>query len=160
MKTEEFIRSRARMNWSRRMVADALGMDYQKFRTVVAPSLPDVKWCKPNESVDRRRSYEERAGVSTPTLRRSAAIAREVRYSQAVKHNVGGFVGTTKEVFDHWETFASVTYSQVRRRLKRGVNILDALFKPNETHLGWGQNAHIFKNHSDYVFGRVSGALR
>jgi hypothetical protein len=143
--TEEFIRSRAKLNWSRAMVADALGVDYQKFLGV-ARLMPGVVWPGPNESVVKRQSAESRKGVCTPGLHKAAAIAREARYSRAKKHVIGSFTGTTREAFDFWRDQISVTYCQVRRRLAKGVNTLDAFFKPNETHLGWGQNGKFWRD--------------
>lgn len=140
MNTEEFIRSRAKMNWSRKMVADALGIEYRKFLVMVAELMPDVKWCARTASVDWRRSNTARKGVCTPGLSRSAEAARAERHRKADKHNIAGFVGTVREIYDAWADLISVSLCQVRRRLSKGVNVLDAFFKPNETHLGWGQN--------------------
>lgn len=146
MNTEEFIRSRARLNWSRKMVADALGMDYQKLRALVAEHMPDIKWCAPHESVDWVRSKEAQRGHCTPGLSRSASAARAERYNKAEKHNIAGFVGTVREVYDAWDDWISVSLCQVRRRLSKGVNVLDAFFKPNETYKGWGQNSDYFRH--------------
>lgn len=155
MTTEEFIRSRAAMNWSRRMVADALGIEYRKFIRMVAEHMPDVQWSKPQTTEDIRRAHIQRRGVCTPDMHRAADIGRQARYDRAVKHRIGGFVGTTKEAFDYWQEHISVSHSQVRRRLKAGVNTLDAFFKPNETPKGWGQNRELFKSECDRIFSRA-----
>lgn len=144
MNTEEFIRSRAKMNWSRQMVAQALNMDSGKLRQITA-LMPDIVWCGPGESVDWKRSREARKGVCTPGLKRSVAAARAARHNQAEKHNIAGFVGTAREIYDAWRQYISVSLCQVRRRLRKGVNVLDAFFKPNETHLGWGQNGKFWQ---------------
>lgn len=145
MNTDGFIRSRARLNWSRKMVADALGIQYSKFLGM-ARLLPDVKWCANTESVEWQRSRETRRGVCTPGLRRSVTAARAERYKKAEKHNIAGVVGTVREIYEAWRTWISVSLCQVRRRLSKGVNVLDAFFKPNETHLGWGQNREYFRH--------------
>lgn len=145
MNTEQFIRSRAKMNWSRKMVADALGIEYRKF-IGMTKLMPDIKWCSVSESVDWRRSREARKGVCTPGLSRSVEAARAERYRRAERLVVAGFVGTVREIYDAWRDLISVSLCQVRRRLSKGVSVFDAFFKPNETHLGWGQNREYFRN--------------
>jgi hypothetical protein len=145
MRTDEFIRSRAKLNWSRKMVADALGMDYQKLRVLVADHMSDIKWCATHESVDWIRARKARRGHCEPALSRAAAMGRQARYNQAEKHNIAGFIGTTREIYDAWREYISVSLCQVRRRLSKGVTALDAFFKPNETHLGWGQNGKFWQ---------------
>lgn len=139
MNTEEFIRSRAKMNWSRQMVAEALGVSAPKLKTILEV-MPDVAWCHPRQSCDIVRANRERRGVTTPQLVRACAMGRKARYDKAPKHNVGGFIGTTSEVFDYWRDHICVTYSTVRRRIYKGVNTLDAFFMPQQVRKGWGQN--------------------
>ena len=137
--TEAFIRSRARMDWSRSMVAEALGLPFRKL-SVLLDQMPDVRWPQPHQSVAVKLSRESRRGVATEGLLRAASKAREGRYAKFKKYTIGEHTGTNREIYDIWGDLCSVSYSQIRRRLDRGMNVLDAYFKPNETSKGWGVN--------------------
>lgn len=135
----EFIKSRAKMNWSRAMVSDALGIPIKRFRRLCA-ELPEVQWARPTDTVEFRRSVKLRKGVSTPDLVRAAEYGRRVRHEQLARYSIGQTRGTVVELYAAWGDLASVTYSQVRRRLAAGKSIYDAFFLPCQMHKGWGQN--------------------
>jgi hypothetical protein len=145
MTTEEFIRSRAKMNWSKQMVADALEISPRNLGALLE-SMTGIDWCHPKQSADVRRSYAERRGVATPGLVMACETARAARRAKADKHNVAGYIGTTSEVFEAWRDCICVTYSTVRRRLAKGVNTLDAFFMPQQMKKGWGQNGKFWNN--------------
>lgn len=128
--TEEFIRSRARMNWSRRMVADALEISPYKFRAI-CKAMPDVEWPITGMSVARRECDAARRGVSTPELREASALARIARYAAARQLTIGEFTGSATQHAKFWgPEMVTVSLHTVRRRLVAGMSDYDALFLP------------------------------
>lgn len=146
---ETFIRSRARMDWSRAMVADALGIQPHKLE-VILERMPDVQWPKTGFSVASKLARERSRGVVTEGLIKAAKNARVALYATFPRYTIGEHTGTNRELYEVWGDLCSVSYSQVRRRLYRGMDVLDAFFKPNETHKGWGVNK---------AWGKVPGWL-
>ena len=126
---EEFIRTRAAMNWSRRMVRDALGVTRYRFETM-CQLMPDVKWAPQGMSVGNREADAARRGVSTPKLRESARRAKMARYACARQLTVCSFTGSVTQQIEHWGEFITVSPATIRRRLVNGMSDLDALFLP------------------------------
>lgn len=135
--TEEFIRSRAKMGWSRVMVAEALGISRHKFRAI-DKAMSDVKWPTQGRGLRNVQAYEASKGYSSPKRKACCARARAKRRELSVKFTVGCFTGTPSEVYDFWQDYAAVSKCQFRRRIKKGMGVLDALFQSNKVHKGWG----------------------
>lgn len=130
--TEEFIRTSARMGWSRSMVAEQLGLSHVKLSALL-DGMPAVRWPLPSQSIARKLSNERRRGSCSEGLRNAAAMGRAARRANCEHFTIGEHSGTSWDVYQVWADLCSVSYSQVRRRLDRGMNILDALFKPTAT---------------------------
>lgn len=125
--TEEFIRSRAAMNWSKTMVRQALQVSDYSFREMCR-LMPDVKWPSRNEGVCWREAKANSRGHSTPELRRAAAAARMARYANARQLTAGSFTGSVTQHIHYWGPLITVKPVTIRRRLKKGMSDLDALF--------------------------------
>lgn len=145
MSIEDFIRERARMDWSRNMVALALGISFRKL-TAMLDTMPEIQWPAPGQSADCKRAYSSR--VSSERFKemnkRKVQTMQRRRYEKQPRYNVGGFIGTSAEVYAHWTPLVSVSLCQFRRRLKCGQDVYTALFKPSQVHTGWG---HMPKMH-------------
>lgn len=130
LNTEQFIRTRASMGWSREMVREALGISDMKFRAIVA-AVPDAKWPKNGQSVDRKRYYESLKGQPCPPGRAEALRrGREVQRERMSVHELCGVRGTVTELCKLWGEYVTVDRSTVQRRLNAGVNKYDAFFGP------------------------------
>lgn len=139
MNIEDFIRERARMQWSRSMVAAALGISFRKLTAITDAMEGEIKWPPLGKSVDQIRGYANRSVLGSQENRVKSALRMiQIRQSRLPRYTVGAYTGTVAEQYEHWSPFVSVSLCQVRRRIKEGHNILDALFKPRQTHTGWG----------------------
>lgn len=145
MTTEQFIRDRCRMRWSRSQVASALGMSMPKLKTILE-LIPDLDWPKPHESAHYIEGQRRSRGQCSDALRRACAAGRAALHDKFPKYTVGEVTGTLREVYDHWAPLVSVTHSQAARRIRSGMGIHDALFKPSQTSKGWGQNGKFWQN--------------
>ena len=127
LNTEQFIRSRAAMGWSRQMVREALGMGSSKFQ-VVAAAVPDVQWPAPGQSVDRKRLYESMKGVCSSAQARALQRGREALRIKLSVYELCGVRGTVSDLYELWAEHISVTRSTVQRRLNAGMHKYDAFF--------------------------------
>lgn len=141
---DDFIRSRAAMGWSRAMVGQALGLSEHKTREVIS-LLPDVKWVNRQEGVGVKMSHESRRGHCSAALAGAIAKARAAHHAKRPRYTIGSTVGTTGELWEIWGDLASVSYSQVRRRLRWGQDPIKAFFAPNASSRGWGNEPKDFK---------------
>lgn len=135
MNTAAFIADRAAIGWSRNMVAQALGIRFGKLKTILEV-MPEVKWEDPRKSAAVLDSYRMRRGVCIDGAAERLAVARAARKKALPHFNVGSCHGTVPELCAYWVEFLSVTECQVRRRVKQGWAIHDALFKPVQTRKG------------------------
>lgn len=128
MTDEEFIRSRAKMGWSRLMVADAIGMNYQKFRLFVKENMTDVEWSSHNSPVRQEMNRAQRGNY---TDARRAAMEKAViaaAQRRAVVITIGSLAAPVKELYALYSEYVTVTYKQVMWRLRKGDDPYSAMF--------------------------------
>lgn len=134
--TEKFIRDAAQLGWSRHEVCVVLNINRYSFEAILELIGP-IEWVPGNNSLSRKRSYEQRRGVFTPALQAAQQSAIAKRRENA-KHEVLGpdgslIRGNIKELAKHF----GVSASAVRRRMSEdGLSIHEALtIPPTPRHL-------------------------
>lgn len=121
LSTEEFIRDAAARNWSRTQTRQALDISRWKFAAIL-DAMPPLEWAAKGKSLGHLLSNESRRGSCTPGLRMAVERAIAARKSLH-SHVVDGVRGSIEE---HAER-SSVSASTVRRRMKAGMSIQQAL---------------------------------
>lgn len=122
----QFIRRCAEQGMSRTATAQAVGIPVPSFRRLLK-HLPAFNWPGPGRSVDARRAYAARVGVTDPGLRRRAALARAANREKHLR-TVRGVTGTLRELVAHFET--PVGECTIRARLRKGWPLDLAMFRP------------------------------
>ena len=127
MDTETFIRSCAANNLSKTATMQALGISRGRF-ALMLECLPDIKWPERGQSIDFWRAMQDRRGTFTDALRASHKLAMEARRKQRLHSLPDGRQGSIEEFVRDFKS--PVSACAVRRRLKKGWPILDALQTP------------------------------
>ena len=128
--TETFIREAAQLGWSRNEVCEVLNISWTSLQAMLEVIGP-LEWVPGNKSLSRKRSYEQRRGVFTPTQDAALQIARENRRERARYEILDAegrqLRGNIKELAKHF----GVSASTVRRRMsENGLSIYEALTIP------------------------------
>lgn len=132
MTTEEFIRSRAAMQWSKKMVYEALGISEMKSRAIFA-AMPDIVWVHRNRGVGRRISWDAQKGVCSDKKR--ASIQRASELSAIKRRQMVTICGQRMSIYDAvevWAGFIDVTARHITWRLRQGQSDYEACFAPKK----------------------------
>lgn len=124
MNTEEFITLSAKRGLSKTQVRETLGLCRETFIAML-DAMPPLQWPARGQSLGHKLGNEARRGRCSPALR--AALAQSVAKRKALhSHTVDGRHGTIEELAKHY----SVSASTVRRRIKSGMPLAQALALP------------------------------
>lgn len=124
MNTEEFIKDCASRGWSKTQVMETLGLCRRTF-VAILEAMPVMEWAPPGKSLAHKLGNEARRGHCSDALRASNARNAEVRRERC-RHDVKGLRGTVEELAQHF----NISASSVRRRMKDGMTIEEALTTP------------------------------
>ncbi len=124
MNTEQFIADSARRGLSKTQVRETLGLCRETFYAMLE-AMPPLPWPARGQSLGHKLGNEAKRGHCSPALR--AALKQAVSTRKALhSHTVDGRHGTIDELVEHY----SVSASTVRRRIKSGMSIEQALKTP------------------------------
>lgn len=134
MNIEEAIRDMAARGFSRRYAAEILGFSRGKFATIIS-AIPDIQWVAPNDSVRNRESRERAKGLLRSEKQREAArklcaALHAARNESFKKYTAFGVTDTLPALTDQ---FGVVRTQAVRKRLKKGMSIEEALTMKNQS---------------------------
>lgn len=132
---ETRIRAMAKTGHSKTMTQELLGLSRWTFDQLVA-QMPDVEFPGRNRSRGYRAAVERKRGVYTEAMRK-ASIAAGVAKHERAKRTVRGVTGTVDELVAHFE--CAVSPAQVRRRVRQGMTLEEALFTPKSTRNNLGR---------------------
>lgn len=123
----------AALGYSRAAAARELGMNIWTFRAACS-DYPSIKWPTRGESIRRARNL---GGTWTkPTL---AAISN-AQYQRSRKHwrTLETITGTLELIVEHFaeQGRCDVDVGTVRRRLRSGAELADAVFSPSRNRAG------------------------
>lgn len=124
MNTEEFIKDAAKRGWSKTMTLEALGVSRDSFYAILE-AMPPLEWPPQGKSLGHIQGNQARRGHCSPALAAALERQRQARKAKAL-HTANGFTGTIEE----HAARSSVSDSTVRRRLKAGMTLEQALSKP------------------------------
>lgn len=119
----EFIRNCAKRGMSRREAAEAVGLDYTKFKRFVR-DLAGIPWPKRGKSLSCQRWQEERRGTCPG---RQADHIRNLNARQHPTYTVRGVTGTIPTLAKH---FGAVSKYTVHKRIRCGWDLERALTEP------------------------------
>ncbi|MEN1398489.1 hypothetical protein [Pseudomonas aeruginosa] len=134
MNIEEAIRDMAVRGFSRRYAAEILGFSKGKFATIIS-AMPDIQWVAPNDSVRNRESRERARGQlrsekQREAARKQCAALHAARNESFKKYTAFGVTDTLPALT---ERFGVVRIQAVRKRLKKGISIEEALTMKNQS---------------------------
>lgn len=132
---EARIRGMAKAGHSKTMTQELLGLSRYAFDKLVA-QMPDVEFPGRNRSRGYRASVERKRGIYTDAMRNASALAGQARHEQA-KRTVRGVTGTVDELVAHFN--CPLSAAQVRRRMRQGMTLEEALFTPKATRNNLGR---------------------
>ena len=124
MDIEKYIRDAAERGWSRKMTAEALGINRKKLYAMLE-HMPDVKWPGPGESLACALANEARIGVPAPWARIGGEKGRE---RMRGKHQVEAF-GVMDSLYGHAKRHG-MSGSTICRRVRDGMTPEQALSTP------------------------------
>lgn len=121
---EAFIRESAERGMSKNQVRETLGLCRETFYAMLE-AMPPLNWPPRGKSLGRKLSDEARRGYCPPALH--AALRRNhAAKTEKGTYTVNGQRGTIEELVRHY----SVSASTVRRRMKAGMTLEQALATP------------------------------
>lgn len=130
MKTEDFIRQCAKNRLSKMATAQALGVSKGKFDLMLTFMEP-LPWVTTGRSIDAVRAAKARRHNYTAQLASVQHKAVAARRAQCLHTLPDGRSGSLEELLV--QVGGTVTPSSVRRRLKKGWALQDALAKPRSS---------------------------
>lgn len=119
---EAQIKRWAGQGWNQRDVAQALGLTYSKFRSLLRMH-PEFKWPRGQTIAQRRYQAEKHPKGSTE----QAALMRAAQRAKLPKYTVRGVTGTLHELAHH---FKVVSFNTSHRRVRLGFSVEQALLAP------------------------------
>lgn len=132
---ENKIRAMAKAGHSKTMTQELLGLSRWTFDKLVA-QMPDVEFPGRNRSRAYRASVDRKRGVYTVAMREASTLAGMTHHERA-KRTVRGVTGTVDELVAHFK--CPLSPSQVRRRVRQGMTLEEALFTPRLTRNNLGR---------------------
>jgi transcriptional regulator with XRE-family HTH domain len=127
---EAFVRDRAALGWSRARVCETLGLTPAKLAHLTE-GLKGIPWPAPSRGAAHRLSYEARKGCFPGYLQHNLAQAHAANVSRVSVYELCGIKASLRVLCEIWSNQISVSPSQIRRRLRAGASIYDALFAPS-----------------------------
>lgn len=129
------IRAMAQAGHSKTQTRQLLGYSRYSFEAVLELIGP-VEFPGQGKSRCYRAAVQRKRGLYTDGMRKASARAGQVKHEKA-KRTVRGVTGTIEELV---EVFRSpVSASQVRRRIRQGMTLEDALLTPKSTRNNLGK---------------------
>jgi hypothetical protein len=113
---------------SKLSVAKALGIRYESFLDM-CKAMPDVVWPERGHSNGAARQHKQQRGKCSE-MKRGAVLKAAKASADARKTKVA--FGRTGTIAQHVEWFGVVCYAVVRRRLKDGMTLEQALTYPSQ----------------------------
>ncbi|MCK2122156.1 hypothetical protein [Pseudomonas sp. PNPG3] len=124
MTTEEYIRDCAARGYSKTMVLETLGICRYSFYAMLEAMAP-IDWPGRGQSLACKLANEARRGISTQKIRDASKKAHAAVRAKHLK-TVDGVQGSVEELARMY----SVSASTVRRRVKAGMTLEEALKTP------------------------------
>ena len=129
------IRAMAKDGHSKTMTQELLGLTRWAFDKLVA-EMPDVKFPERNRSRGYQLSVQRKRGIYTEAMRKASNAAGIAKHEQA-KRTVRGVTGTVEELVSHFR--CALSPASVRRRVRQGMTLEQALFTPRSTRNNLGR---------------------
>jgi len=129
------VRAMACAGHSKTMTYELLGLTRYAFDKLVA-QMPDVQFPGSNQSLGYKASVTRKRGVYTERMRRASYLAGLAHRAKA-RRTVRGVTGTVEELVEHFR--CEVSAPQVNRRVRQGMSLEEALFKPRITRNNLGR---------------------
>lgn len=137
MDIEAVSRDFAKRGFSRQQVSEILEISIWKYRAMLDAMAP-IEW--PGQGASNGNKEAKAATRGRPASPKMLAVLNEMRLERKrrTSHCVRGVTGTIEELLS---TFGNpITAPNVRRRMKKGMTIEQAIFEPKKVILGGRRN--------------------